>query len=344
MVIQIIVAIYSIITASDIVQAQIDELQQISNILPDMQQNLEMFAMTTKQVITMSVINIILNIVAGIIVLKNKTVERKGSLIAIYIICSLTTPNTLVSWITAINVIVLSCIKREKKKLNMKEAEETLKLEQSRTSKKQMVLIIVFVGVYLLQLIPASVLPDSKVFLIAFTIFDHLLPLVLAMIAFWKDIKEGVKVIKENYKTYIKYTLRVLGIMLLFYFIANVVTIFTTNKATSVNQETLEMLPIIFVAPMAIIWAPIVEESLYRGVIRKLIKNDILYIILSSFIFGLMHTIGEASLELAIATSVPYAIIGGAFAYIYAKTNNLACNIIAHCAYNTLGVLLMFLL
>lgn len=345
--IQIILAIYSIATADSIVQTQLADIQETANMMPGMEQDLMSLVMTKREVVVVSLSNILLNIIALIVVLKNQIVKRKGTLIAIYVIYLMTTPNTLASWIAVINIIVLLCIKRgnkeDKKKLNMKEAEETLKVEGTRIEKKKIILMVVLVLVYLLQLIPDSMLPESKTFLIIYIGSIYLALLVLSISVFWKDIKNGFKLIKANFKTYVKYTLRVLGIMFIFYFMAAMISAFTTEQIDPVNQQILEVLPMGILAPIAIIWAPIVEESLYRGVIRKLIKNDIVYIIISSVLFGLAHVMGEATIGAAIANGIPYAILGGGFTYIYCKTNNMAGNIIAHSAYNTLGVLLMLL-
>ena len=345
--IQIILAIYSIPTADSIVQTQLADVQETVNMMPEMEQDLMGLVMTEKEVVVVSLLNILLNIIALIVVLKNQIVKRKGTLISIYVVYLMTTPNALASWISVINIIVLLCIKRvnkeDKKKFNMKEAEETLKVEGTRIEKKKVLLMLAIVLVYLLQLIPDSLLPNSTTFLLIYIASIYLTLLVLCIIAFWKDIKNGFKLIKANFKIYVKYTLRVLGIMFIFYFMAAMISAFTTEQITSVNQQMLEMIPIGILAPIAIIWAPIVEETLYRGVIRKFVKNNAVYIIISSVLFGLAHVVGEATIETAIANGIQYAILGGGFTYIYCKTNNMAGNIIAHSAYNTLGVLLMLL-
>lgn len=345
--IQIILAIYSIVAADSIVQTQLEDIQETVNMIPEMEQDLIGLAMTEKEVIVVSVLNMLFNAFASIVVLKNQIVKNKRTLIAIYAIYLMTTPNALSSWISVINIIVLLCIKREnkddKKKFNMKGAEETLKVECTRVEKKQVVLMVVLVFAYLLQLIPDTILPESDTFLMIYIGSIYLTLLVLSFVIFWKDIKIGFKLIKANFKTYIKYTLKVLGVMYIFYFMAAMISAFTTEQITSVNQQMLEMIPIGILAPIAIIWAPMVEESIYRGVIRKFIKNDKVYIIISSVLFGLAHVIGETTIEAVIANGIQYAILGGGFAYIYCKTNNMAGNIIAHSAYNTLGVLLMVL-
>ena len=52
-----------------------------------------------------------------------------------------------------------------------------------------------------------------------------------------------------------------------------------------------------------------------------------------------MHAIGEATFAITLATAMPYVVIGMVFAYSYAKTNNLAVNILFHLLYNSLAVL-----
>ena len=346
-ILQIILAITSIVTSDCIAQSQITDLQEISNVLPEIKAYITDFAMTSNQIRIISSVNIILNIIACVIVAKDGVLKRKGVLIVINVWYMLTALNILSTWIAVITIIILSCVenkdKKNKKKFNTKEAEARLKLETVKMDKKRKILTLIFLTIYFLQLIPVSFWPDSIIFIISFIITIYISLLILAIVIFWQEIKHGFKVIIKNSGIYFKYILRVLGIMFIFYFAATIIIAFAANELDYTNQKTLEMLPIIIVAPAAIIWAPIVEEVLYRGIIRKLIKNNTIYIIISSVSFGAMHVISEGTLGGAILTAIPYAILGSAFSYIYCKTNNIACNIIAHSLYNTIGVLFMLL-
>ena len=119
---------------------------------------------------------------------------------------------------------------------------------------------------------------------------------------------------------------------------------FISKQSTSVNQSTLESLPKWFVIPAAIIWAPIVEELVFRGVLRRFIKKDALFIIISALLFGLMHTIDEQSLLNVIIWTIPYSVLGGFLAYIYDKTNNICTNILLHSFINIIALSMSYLM
>ena len=95
---------------------------------------------------------------------------------------------------------------------------------------------------------------------------------------------------------------------------------------------------------LAVFWAPIVEEVLFRGCIRRFINNDILFIVISGFIFGFLHTMAEKSLFDAFTMMLPYAVLGGGFAYIYSKTNNITTNILCHFLHNTIVMLFLIMI
>jgi len=161
-------------------------------------------------------------------------------------------------------------------------------------------------------------------------------------IAIFKDkLKRDIKQFKDNAKAYIKYILPRLGITYLIITITNLICIIITQQAQSVNQEAIEALPMWFVIPSAIIWAPIVEELIFRGVLRRFIKNDKLFIIASALIFGLLHTTSELTILNVFIMAIPYAILGGFLAYIYAKTDNITNNILIHAFQNTMSTLIM---
>ena len=96
-----------------------------------------------------------------------------------------------------------------------------------------------------------------------------------------------------------------------------------------------------FIVPAAIIWAPIVEELIFRGSLRRFIKNNKIFIVISAVVFGLLHTIVEATLTNVLFMAIPYMVIGGFFAYLYAKTENICTNIFSHAFFNTIATIFM---
>ena len=131
-----------------------------------------------------------------------------------------------------------------------------------------------------------------------------------------------------------------MGIMYIFLMIAGEVCYLITHKVTSENQSLINSLPIWFMILTAVFIAPIVEETVYRGVLRLFIKNDKLFIIISAIIFGLSHSIIETNITNVIFMSIPYAIVGGTLARMYVKTNNLTVNITCHAFYNIIAIIL----
>ena len=84
---------------------------------------------------------------------------------------------------------------------------------------------------------------------------------------------------------------------------------------------------------------PKVEETVFRVCIRNIIKNDKFYIIASGLIFGYLHAMHEESIINIIAMTMPYATLGGVFAYIYVKTNNPTSSMAVHAGHNTLATI-----
>ena len=117
---------------------------------------------------------------------------------------------------------------------------------------------------------------------------------------------------------------------------------FLGAKAESGNQEALKTLPLWYLIPSAIIFAPIVEEAVFRGSLRRFIKNDVAFIIVSALTFGLLHTfLSEEGLYSIIVQSINYVAMGGALAYSYTKTNNIYTSMMVHAFQNTFGVLMI---
>ena len=129
--------------------------------------------------------------------------------------------------------------------------------------------------------------------------------------------------------------------MYLIYFIVAIICTYLTKVTTTANQEAIEQIPIAITALLAILWAPIVEESLFRGVLRRFINNKTVFVIVSGVSFGLLHSVGD---EHFLLNALPYMGIGICMAAAYAKSNNIWTNIFMHFTNNAIGVILMYLI
>ena len=88
------------------------------------------------------------------------------------------------------------------------------------------------------------------------------------------------------------------------------------------------------------IFAPFVEEVIFRKCLGKVFNNDILFIIVSGFLFGFAHTLASIGMGLnQMLYIIPYGVFGGIFAYIYCKTKNIFPTITVHHFHNTIIVL-----
>ena len=338
-VIQIILSIVIIATAERIAQTQLDSLEQIYAEFPiEFQQRMKsMLENGGKFIVSIpAIITIIMNVLILIEAVKNNILKKKGKLIGLSIGCFLVAENTILSLLALLNIIILALLKRKNTEDSPK--KEIPIVEYKVSTKKEMIFALVALMVYCSQFILASIINlNTLTQKIIVQIIMDVIILVAVIICFKDKLKRDLKLFKENAKAYLQYILPKVGIIYLLMLLVSIASMLISQEASSVNQETLETLPKWYMAPMAIIWAPIVEEVIFRGVLRRFIKNNTLFIIASGIIFGVLHTIGEASLANIIIMAMPYAVLGGGWAYLYAKTDNITNNILAHAFQNTLA-------
>lgn len=90
----------------------------------------------------------------------------------------------------------------------------------------------------------------------------------------------------------------------------------------------------------AVVIGPLVEEIIFRKVIFGLIPNDILAIIVSSTLFGLVHVTSEPNFPLFFTNFIVYAGMGVFLGCVYKKNrHNLFLLYVIHALANLLSVL-----
>ena len=341
--IQIIIAVYTIITASSIVQTEIEALRQLYEMMPmeilsDMIKTIENNGINS--LVVTSVIVILINIAVIFTALKNTILRNKGLLIAASIVCLLFAGNEIAQLLAVVNIVVLLCSKRVNPE-DFPVKKELPKLEKISITKKEIFIGVALILIYFSQFIWENYMPDSSIISWVIIVGFYLIVFALS-IAFWnKSIRRDLKTFKDNFMTYIKFILPRFGLMYLIYFAVNVATIIITGNLSTANQQNLESLPSWYVIPLAIIYAPIVEETIFRGLIHKLIKNKVAFVIVSAICFGLLHTITtEITLMNVIVKALPYSVLGAFLAYVYAKTENISTNMFCHFAINALASML----
>lgn len=175
----------------------------------------------------------------------------------------------------------------------------------------------------------------------------YLSVLLIMIIVFFKQLVHDFKIFKQYFKEYMSLTLKTWLKSLVVMLIIGIIIQLVTNTSQSNNQEALQKMfntyPLI-TAFLSVIYAPFAEELLFRGVIKKLIKSKYLFIIVSGFLFGLLHVIDDSKTLAEFSYVLTYSALGFFLASLYHKTNNLFTNISFHFMQNTLGLLAMIIL
>ena len=151
-----------------------------------------------------------------------------------------------------------------------------------------------------------------------------------------KDIVDFKKNRVKYFKKYITYYIA--GVLLMG--ITNIIIQKLTNTTISGNEETvrkyIKLFPI-YMTFSTVIYAPLVEELIFRKSIFNIIKNKYAFIIVSGFVFGILHISNYSDIN-QVLLGIPYIIMGLDFAYIYYKTNNIFTTMTFHMLHN--GILL----
>ena len=188
----------------------------------------------------------------------------------------------------------------------------------------------------------------QQIYLISYNI----LVAAIFLFAYKNDIKKEWIDFKKNYKKYfkenIKYWLFALAIMYASNFIIAIIKYQTTgNISTAENEEVIRQTLIqapfyTFIA--AAFLAPVIEEMTFRNSLRKVFRSDVLFVIISSLIFGGLHVLTENVTALDLLYLIPYCAPGFAFAIILVKTKNIFSTMSLHLLHNTILMTLQVIL
>lgn len=221
------------------------------------------------------------------------------------------------------------------------------KLPEIKQEKPSSRLIIKSLCLLFLFLVFMYVLP-------MFSFFEKI-PLVLVYIILFLsvllcnigELKKHFRIFIRNIKVYIPYIIKNYFKMLGFMLIVAVPIILINNGGVSNNQDSIiamfEKMPL-FTFLLSCLYAPFVEETLFRYNLSKLISNKKLFIILSGFIFGLLHVVGKFSSLSEFLYVFQYSALGIYLAKTYKESNNIFVTISMHFIQNFLAAILVLIL
>lgn len=221
-----------------------------------------------------------------------------------------------------------------------------MNLRQAKT------ILIIFTYIFVMFLLPYVTMYNlSAIFNISnlnslqvYTNFISYLVLILITIAlFGKELMSDLKQLNNPF-SFIKGV--AIGWLLLW--VCSIVSSFvlitiTQSEESSQNQQFIELLmqvhPI-FMTVTTVIFAPIVEEVVFRLTIMKnLVHQPWIGIVISSFIFGMIHVISAGDF----IYSLPYIAMGFALGYTYHKHQNIWYSIGVHIFQNFFSTVILLL-
>ena len=241
-----------------------------------------------------------------------------------------------------INIVLLSM--KTKDIEDVKKEKKDLPVLEEINEHSKLLYFIIFVFLFIICYTPATDLlpiPNTKISAIITVSLLYIIQICSLVIPMLKELERDFVAFKNNFKIYTSNMLPRFGIIFIVYAISSLALVsFVGNIST--NQEIISQWPIYISAFLAIIIAPLTEELMFRGFMKKFIKNDILFIILSSLIFGGLHIMQSENLS-QILFIIPYSILGFAFSLNYVKTKNIASNIFLHSVWNSIAIIAMII-
>lgn len=210
-----------------------------------------------------------------------------------------------------------------------------------------------FIGLFLLYTIYSSVMilllkkigfDISKMNLHSKNSWLILIDISLMIITYFiyrKDINHELKKYFRHFKKYFSFGFKMWLLGLILMAASNVLIHIFYPLASASNEDAVQKALLkapIYTAFSACVFAPFMEEMVFRKSLRKVFSIDLVYIIISGLLFGLAHNISVLG-EPDMIYIIPYGLFGCVFAYTYVKTNDIFVPITFHMIHNTVLII-----
>ncbi|MFV0469765.1 MAG: lysostaphin resistance A-like protein [Dysgonomonas sp.] len=198
---------------------------------------------------------------------------------------------------------------------------------------------IVFTFVYLICALGLQVLFYFIISRIDIKYYEYCVPLSLLLILPFVYVLYRKKYAeKSTFKTkYFIYT----AISAIVYY---VILFLSQSEHNSIVEHVLYR-EIFYIITFLILY-PIIEEIFFRGILLKMLANDIpliLNIIIVSLLFASIHIFSIRGLDFSIMYLSQFFIFIIISSFIYIKTKNIYCSILFHFVYNLCWYLFRFI-
>lgn len=169
------------------------------------------------------------------------------------------------------------------------------------------------------------------------SLFSSFVMIIILIIIYRKSLKKDFKDFKNNFKEYLDLGLKcwIMGLVIMCacnLLIGLLTPVKEANNEVLV-QEMLQTTPLLsFIS--ATFFAPFIEEMLFRKSLGDIYENNYIKIFMCALVFGSLHVIFSMTSAWDLLYILPYGALGGAFAYILTKKNNILIPITFHMLHN----------
>ncbi|CAJ1186891.1 CPBP family intramembrane glutamic endopeptidase [Companilactobacillus nantensis] len=205
--------------------------------------------------------------------------------------------------------------------------------------------IIVFLGLFILEQLPLSILTLTKKQLgtkySAYQNYAPIATIVLLIIAASIIIFVFKRAQKFSTQKFTKSTWMIVGLGTILTLLINVATV-PFMRSTNDNVEALKLIAnnsMVILIIFTIFVAPILEEILFRGIFMNwfFVDRPFLSILISGLLFGYVHAPFAADTDWIYALSK--ILLGIVLAGVYYRTKNIKADITVHFLNNLLAIL-----
>lgn len=222
-------------------------------------------------------------------------------------------------------------------------------------NKKVLKNMIIFISYFLylnLQTLPFIILKIdynslNLNFKIVYLLLYEFIYICMLFFIYRKSIKDSFKDYINNFKSYIKKYMEYWSLAFGLMIISNVVITFILPNSIANNQEAINSIfkiAPIYIIISSVLFAPIVEEFIFRFSLRNIFKSDKVFIIISGFVFGALHVVSAFQSWADLAYIITYAIPGFVFAKALVDSKNIFVPISLHMFHNGFMMLLQIIL
>lgn len=186
-------------------------------------------------------------------------------------------------------------------------------------------------------------LPNTNLIYNLDVILKYSIITIIFIIISRNNLKEDIKKFNKNiFKKALKYWF----IGALFMIISStIISLFNIPLPINetLNRNNFNYYPITQILS-SIVFAPIIEEILFRLNFKDLSTNKHIYAIGTGLLFAILHLPDGFVNPIMLIHIIPYAAVGITFGYTYTKTKNIMSTITTHSLHNLITIIQLFII